>query len=165
MLLFSATYDSPLGLMVLSSDGKSLSGVRFVGQKYFPVTHMERREGLPAFNAAREWLDSYFAGGRPDPRALPLAPEGTDFRRLIWDLLLDIPYGETTTYGALAAQAARRLDRPAMSAQAVGSAVGHNPISVIIPCHRVVGADGQLIGYAAGISAKHWLLRHEGAIS
>ncbi len=159
----SAAYPSPLGPVVLGSDGESLTGLWFAGQKYFPAAPMERADGLAVFAAARAWLDGYFAGARPDPRALPLAPAGSDFRLLVWDMLLDIPWGQTVSYGALAAEAARRTGRPSMSAQAVGGAVGHNPISLIIPCHRVLGADGSLTGYAGGLEKKRWLLAHEGA--
>ena len=164
-MLFSTSYPSPVGPMVLASDGESLTGAWFLGQRYFPAAPMERRDDVPVFAAARAWLDGYFAGQAPDPRALPLAPAGSDFQKLVWALLLDIPYGETTTYGTLAEKAARRMGRYTMSAQAVGGAVGHNPISVIVPCHRVVGADGSLTGYAAGVSVKSWLLQHEGALS
>ncbi len=164
-MLFSTVYPSPVGRMLLASDGEALTGLWFAGQKYFPAAPIERRDDLVLFGAVRAWLDGYFAGEEPDPRTLPLAPAGSDFRRLVWDLLLDIPYGEVTTYGALAEKAARRMGRYTMSAQAVGGAVGHNPISVIIPCHRVVGADGSLTGYAAGIGVKSWLLQHECALS
>ena len=162
--MFCCDYPSPLGRMVLAGDGRALTGAWFAGQKYFPAQPMQPREDDPVLAEARRWLDSYFAGQAPDGRSLPLAPAGSPFRRMVWQMLLDIPYGEVTTYGALAAQAARHMGRYAMSAQAVGGAVGHNPISVIIPCHRVVGADGRLVGYAAGISAKSWLLQHEGAL-
>ena len=148
-MVFSTLYGSPLGEMLLSSDGEALTGAWFLGQRYFPAAPMERRDDLPVFAAARAWLDAYFAGTKPDPRGLPLAPAGSDFQKLVWALLLDIPYGETTTYGALA----------------VGGAVGHNPLSVIVPCHRVVGADGSLTGYAGGLAVKSWLLQHEGALS
>ena len=111
---------------------------------------------------AKAWLDAYFAGNAPSPAALPLRPEGTEFRRLIWGLLLEIPYGKTVTYGALAKRAAEILGKPRMSAQAVGQAVGRNPISILIPCHRVVGAGGQLTGYAGGLARKEYLLRLEG---
>ena len=163
-MLYSTVYPSPVGRMVLASDGQALTGLWFAGQKHFPACPMEENASLPVFASVRDWLDAYFAGNEPDPRALPLAPAGTAFQRLIWDLLLDIPYGELTTYGALADKAARRMGRYTMSAQAVGGAVGRNPVSVIIPCHRVVGADGSLTGYAAGLGVKSWLLQHEGAI-
>ncbi len=161
-MLFFTGYTSPIGQIVLGSDGRALTGLWFQGQKYFPAGHMERRDELALFAAVRTWLDGYFAGGRPDPRSLPLAPAGSGFRRLIWQLLLDIPYGEAATYGALAERAARRMGLASMSAQAVGGAVGHNPISVVIPCHRVLGADGALTGYAGGLERKRWLLTHEG---
>ena len=165
MLLYSTSYPSPVGPMVLAADGEALTGAWFLGQRYFPAAPMERRDDLAAFAAARAWLDGYFAGARPDPRSLPLAPAGSDFQKLVWALLLDIPYGETTTYGALAEKAARRMGRYTMSAQAVGGAVGRNPLSVIVPCHRVVGADGSLTGYAGGLAVKSWLLQHEGVLS
>ena len=163
-MLFSTVYPSPVGRMVLGSDGQALTGLWFEGQRYFPAGPMEENDALPVFASVRDWLDAYFGGKQPDPRALPLAPAGSDFRKLIWDLLLLIPYGEVTTYGALAEKAARRMGRYSMSAQAVGGAVGHNPISVIVPCHRVVGADGSLTGYAAGLGVKIWLLQHEGVL-
>ncbi len=163
-MLYSTVYPSPAGRIVLGSDGERLTGLWFAGQKYFPAGPMTENAALPVFGQAAAWLDAYFGGAQPDGRDLPLAPAGSDFRRLVWDLLLDIPYGEVTTYGALAAKAAARLGRWTMSAQAVGGAVGHNPISIIIPCHRVIGADGSLTGYAAGIGVKSWLLQHEGAL-
>ena len=159
--MFSAVYPSPLGRLTLGSDGESLTGLWLPEQKYFPAAPMERRD-LAVFAQTAAWLDAYFAGDAPDPGELPLAPAGSGFQKLIWDLLLDIPYGELTTYGLLADRAARRMGRYSMSAQAVGGAVGHNPISIIIPCHRVVGADGSLTGYAGGLGAKSWLLQHEG---
>ena len=161
-MLFFTGYTSPIGQIMLGSDGQALTGLWFQGQKYFPAEPMERRDELALFAAVRTWLDGYFAGGRPDPRSLPLAPAGSGFRRLIWQLLLDIPYGEAATYGALADRAARRMGLASMSAQAVGGAVGHNPISIVIPCHRVLGADGALTGYAGGLERKRWLLTHEG---
>ena len=161
----SARYESPVGALTLASDGESLSGLWLEGQKYFGAAlgPLEIREELPVFHRARAWLDHYFAGTRPDPAALPLAPVGSEFRQETWRLLLRIPYGQVTTYGALAGELARRLGRPRMSAQAVGGAVGHNPISIIIPCHRVVGADGSLTGYAGGVEIKRRLLEWEGA--
>lgn len=113
--------------------------------------------------AAKRWLDRYFAGEEPLPAELPLAPVGSPFRQAVWKLLCGIPYGETTTYGAIAKKLAPMLGRETMSAQAVGGAVAHNPISVIIPCHRVLGSDGSLTGYAGGIDKKIWLLKKEGA--
>ena len=160
------TYSSPLGLLLLASDGESFTGLWLDGQKYYAAGLGEEASedpSLPVLRAAADWLDAYFAGQRPDPRALPLAPKGSEFQKLVWSLLAEIPYGETTTYGALAAKAEKLLGRRT-SARAVGAAVGHNPISIIIPCHRVLGAGGGLTGYAGGLDKKAWLLRHEGAM-
>ena len=123
---------------------------------------LEEGYGLLVFEAARDWLARYFAGEKPMPSELPLCPIGGEFRQRVWSLLCQIPYGETTTYGALARALAAQMGRPSMSSQAVGGAVGHNPISIIIPCHRVVGSGGSLTGYAGGIAAKLRLLEHEG---
>ena len=162
----TTTYPSPLGVLTLGSDGAALTGLWLAGQKYFGAGLPDapaQRPDLPVFAKARAWLDRYFAGERPAPQELPLRPMGTPFRALVWDLLCQIPYGQVTTYGALAQAVAAELGRPSMSGQAVGGAVGHNPISIIIPCHRVVGSGGSLTGYAGGIAAKVWLLEHEGA--
>ena len=113
------------------------------------------------FDRTQEWLERYFAGGKPSPEELPLHPEGTVFRQMVWRELLHIPYGQVTTYGSLAKAVAREMGRETMSAQAVGQAVGHNPISIIIPCHRVVGANGSLTGYAGGLDRKIRLLELE----
>ena len=155
----------PIGGITLASDGTSLTGLWLEGQKYHPDIPAAAQAYLPVFRAAENWLRRYFAGERPDPREIPLAPQGSEFRILIWELLLEIPYGRTVTYGELAGRAAQRLGRSSMSAQAVGGAVGHNPISIIIPCHRVMGADGSLTGYAGGLDRKQMLLRLEGALS
>lgn len=165
-MYYVTEYISPLGEMTLASDAacEKITGVWFEGQKYYGGTrdheHIEKND-LAIFDAAREWLDRYFHGEKPCPDELPLAPEGSTFRQEVWRLLCEIPYGEITTYGKLAAKAAKNLGREKMSAQAIGGAVGHNPISVIIPCHRVIGADGSLTGYAGGIELKKQLLIHE----
>ena len=162
---YSAICPSPVGPLTLASDGEALIGLWLEGQKYFGGTvggELTRREDLPVFDAARAWLERYFSGEKPQPSELPLRPMGSPFRQQVWKLLQEIPYGQVTTYGALAREAAARMGRTAMSAQAVGGAVGHNPISIIIPCHRVVGADGSLTGYAGGIAAKAKLLELEG---
>ena len=161
---YRAEYRSPVGKLTLAGDGEKLTGLWLEGQKYFGggVSDAPRREDLPLFAQASEWLNRYFSGGRPDPQELPLAPAGSPFRRLVWELLLEIPYGQVTTYGELAKEAAARLGRDTMSGQAAGGAVAHNPISIIIPCHRVVGSGGSLTGYAGGIGKKRWLLAHEG---
>ena len=162
-MFYSAEYCSPLGKLTLATDGQALAGLWIKGQKYFAGRLSLTPIGdHPVLRQAMDWLDRYFAGKQPAVSELPLAPVGTDFQKLVWNLLLEIPYGEHSTYGALAKQAAQALNRPSMSAQAVGSAVGRNPISIIIPCHRVLGSDGSLTGYAGGLDRKRWLLQHEG---
>ena len=123
---------------------------------------MEPRDDAPAFAEARAWLDAYFADDRPAISDVPLAPNGGEFRQIVWRILTEIPYGETTTYGEIAQEVARRRNGRKTAALAVGGAVGHNPVSIIIPCHRVVGSDGSLTGYAGGLAKKIWLLEHEG---
>lgn len=160
----SCTYDSPVGVLTLAAGDDGLKGLWLEGQKYFAGTldaPMEAREN-EHLDQACEWLDEYFAGESPDISNLRLAPNGSDFQQLIWGLLCEIPHGEVRTYGDLAKDAAKKLGKSRMSAQATGGAVGHNPISIIIPCHRVVGATGSLTGYAGGIDRKLWLLEHEG---
>lgn len=159
---YQTTCPSPVGTLTLASDGDSLAGLWIEGQKYFGGAvkgEITVKDDLPVFDAARKWLDQYFAGARPDPAVLPLAPAGSEFRKRVWKQLCMIPYGKTVSYGQIAS-----LFGPGTSySQAVGSAVGRNPISIIIPCHRVVGTNGSLTGYAGGIDKKIWLLRHEGA--
>ena len=161
---YTQHYDSPLGGITFASDGESLTGLWFDGQKYFGDTLTERHKAkrLPVFDRAREWLDIYFGGKAPDftPQ---LSMKGTAFRKTVWEILLTIPFGCTTTYGAIAEKMAKQMGLPRMSAQAVGGAVGHNPISIIIPCHRVVGAHGSLTGYGGGIDKKIRLLTLEQA--
>ena len=154
---YRTVYPSPLGPLTLASDGCALTGLWLQGQKYFGggARQWEEKDDVPVFAEARLWLDDYFAGNEPDPEELPLAPSGTDFRQAVWRELLQIPYGETMTYGDLAARIG------CASARAVGGAVSRNPISIIIPCHRVLGADGSLTGYAGGTECKRWLLAHE----
>lgn len=164
---YSTTYSSPLGKIILTSDGENITGLWMEGQKYYLGRGEEKpaeKPGLAVFKLARKWLDSYFAGKKPEISELPLAPVGGgDFRSAVWELLCEIPYGELTTYGELAKKMAKRTGKARMSAQAVGGAVGHNPVSIIIPCHRVVGTSGSLTGYAGGLDKKIKLLRHEGA--
>ena len=149
---------SPLGNILLSADEIGLTGLWFEGEKYYadalPREHIERE--TPILTDTKRWLDIYFTGREPDFTP-PLHPAGSPFRQAVWQLLLEIPYGQTTTYGALA----KRLDGGRMSAQAVGGAVGHNPISIIVPCHRVVGTNGSLTGYAGGLDRKIRLLEIE----
>ena len=146
--------------MILASDGEALTGVWFEGQKYAPQMSAFREipgGALPVLAKTKDWLYAYFAGERPLPMELPLAPQGSAFQKSVWNILLTIPYVQTMTYGEIAGQIGCK------SAQAVGGAVGHNPISIIVPCHRVLGAQGRLTGYAGGVDKKEWLLRHEGA--
>ncbi len=166
-MIYSLWHDSPLGRLLLASKENRLAGLWMEGQKYFgasfAIDKMINKPDLPLFSAVQKWLDAYFAGKKPDISALPLAPEGSEFRKSVWNILCGIPYGELTTYGEIAKLMAEHLKRKSMSAQAVGGAVGHNPISIIIPCHRVVGAGGTLTGYSGGIDKKIKLLEHEGA--
>ena len=158
-------YHSPLGDILLAADSAGLTGLWFEGQKYFALyldkEHEEKE--LPVFEEAKRWLDIYFSGKNPDFQ-VPLHFTGTDFQNEVWEILYAIPYGQTTTYGEIAAQLAKKRGLPRMSAQAVGGAVGHNEISIIVPCHRVVGASGSLTGYAGAIEKKIELLRLEGAL-
>ncbi len=154
---------SPLGSITLSSDGEALTGLWFEGQTHFCSTLSggEEDKPLPLFARTEEWLKDYFSGRDPGA-APPLAPKGTPFQRAVWQLLLDIPYGDTVTYGWLSQRLAERMGRKSMSPQAVGGAVGRNPISILIPCHRVVGSGGSLTGYAGGLERKILLLKREG---
>ena len=156
---------SPLGTLHLESDGEALTCVLYEGEK---VTHpngvtLQEAPQLPIFVAARAWLSRYFEGHDPGVPP-PVRPQGTPFQQSVWQRLLTIPYGSTTTYGTLAAYLAAHNASGRMSAQAVGRAVGRNPISIIIPCHRVIGADGSLTGYAGGLDKKMFLLGLEGSI-
>ncbi|MDD3253332.1 MAG: methylated-DNA--[protein]-cysteine S-methyltransferase [Lachnospiraceae bacterium] len=164
-MYYGTHYASPLGDIMIACDEENLIGLWIDQQKYISKTMPDGivpEDQNLLLMKAKDWLDDYFAGKKPDPHRLPLAPIGGAFKQAIWKLLLEIPYGELTTYGAIAQEAAKRLGKETMSAQAVGGAVGHNPLSIIIPCHRVVGATGSLTGYAGGIDKKVWLLTHEG---
>ncbi len=163
-MIHTTHYTSPLGDLLLAERGGALIGLWIAGQKYFGAIQdgeCEERE-TPILALTKTWLDRYFAGEKPRIDELNLSPVGSDFQRAVWDILREIPYGEVTTYGKIAGKIALSMGKPRMSAQAVGGAVGRNPISIIIPCHRVVGADGSLIGYAGGIDIKVKLLSHEG---
>lgn len=157
-------YDSPLGRITLASDGEKLSGLWFDGQKYYGSTlskEQEQRQIL-IFEQTARWLDIYFSGQKPDFTP-PLSMQTTPFRKAVWEIMLQIPYGQTMTYGAIAKEIAGQRGIGRMSAHAVGGAVSHNPISLIIPCHRVVGTNGSLTGYAGGIDKKVQLLTLEKA--
>lgn len=155
-------YSSPLGMLTLASDGTAITGLWIKGQKYYASTLGQSacEEHLPVFDCAATWLDHYFRGENP-AMTVPLAPDGSPFRQAVWDILCRIPYGKTMTYGAIAKQLEQTAGKH-VSAQAVGGAVGHNPISILIPCHRVIGANGSLTGYAGGIQKKIQLLKLEG---
>lgn len=160
---YITTCQSPVGEILLAADQTGLTGLWFQGEKYYALNldreHEERE--VSVFQQARRWLDLYFSGRDPGFTP-PLHMLGTPFQLEVWKLLQGIPYGTTTTYGALARQVARQRGLARMSAQAVGSAVGRNELSLIVPCHRVVGSSGSLAGYAGGIDRKRWLLAHEG---
>ena len=163
-MIYTQHYESPLGGILLAADETGLTGLWFDGEKYYADNLAAEHEArdTQALGAAKRWLDVYFAGKEPDFLP-PLHPIGSAFRQEVWQLLLVIPYGQTTTYGALARRLAERRGLRHMSAQAVGGAVGHNEISILIPCHRVVGTSGSLAGYAGGIDKKLSLLRLEQA--
>lgn len=161
-MIYIQHYNSPLGGILLAADETGLTGLWFDGAKYFaanlPAVHEERE--TPILTETKRWLDIYFAGREPGFMP-PLHPVGSAFRQSVWEILLHIPYGQTVTYGEIARQLAGKSVSAHMSAQAVGGAVGHNAISIIIPCHRVVGTNGSLTGYAGGIDKKVKLLESE----
>ena len=161
---YTSVYSSELGDILLAADEIGLTGLWFFGQSYFADTLPTEQiaQETPILAQAREWLDEYFSGKEPDFTPT-LHPIGSPFRQAVWKLLLQIPYGQTTTYGEIARQLEKLQNRPHMSAQAVGCAVGHNGISIIIPCHRVVGTKGSLTGYAGGLDKKMALLELEHA--
>lgn len=163
-MLYKKKYNSPLGEMTMVSDGKGLTALTFRGQKY-DVAEVSEEEGeLPKpfyiFDSTEEWLDIYFSGRDPG-FVPPLSAKGTLFQEAVWEILKKIPYGQVTSYGEIASQIAAARGIARMSAQAVGGAVAHNPIAVIVPCHRVVGSDGRLTGYAGGLDKKEALLKLE----
>lgn len=164
-MFYSTQYTSAMGNLTLVSTDQSLVGLWVEDQKYFAATignQVVHHSEPPILRQTKAWLDRYFAGEQPGPTTLSLAPVGSAFRQAVWKILLAIPYGQVTTYGAIAQIMAQKLGRTTMSSQAVGGAVGHNPISIIIPCHRVVGAQGNLTGYAGGLDKKIYLLELEG---
>ena len=157
-MYYSTNYSSPIGEILIASDGKAIVGVWFYNQKHFKSTIDDETivdDNLAIFKDVKNWLDDYFNGLNPKIN-FKLNPQGSEFRRKVWSILSEIPYGQTMTYGEIASRIS-----PSMSAQAVGGAVGHNPISIIIPCHRVMGAGGKLTGYAAGVDKKIKLLKLE----
>lgn len=156
-MYYSTDYSSPIGEMLIVSDGEAICGVWFYNQKFFKngITDAIENDDLPIFKKVKKWFDDYFNGKNPEIN-FKLNPLGSEFRLEVWKILSQIPYGETLTYGEIASEISNT-----MSAQAVGGAVGQNPISILIPCHRVLGADGKLTGYAGGLDKKIELLRLE----
>jgi len=155
--MYSMQYESPVGTLLLTCRDEGLTGIWFDRE----LADLSGPKQHPILQQTKLWLDAYFRGENPDAE-FTLAPEGTTFQKQVWKLLSGIPYGQTRTYGDLAGELAVVMGKEKMSAQAVGQAVGRNPISILIPCHRVVGVKGQLTGYAGGLERKIWLLHHEG---
>lgn len=168
-LISKTNYKSPVGNLTIACDSnENIVGLWIEGQKYFCSTvaaPMIENDNLDIFKRTKKWLDRYFNGEKPQISELPLSPKGSEFRQCVWKILCEIPYGETCTYKEIADIIAKEQGVDKMSAQAVGGAVGHNPISIIIPCHRVVGSDGSLTGYAGGIETKIKLLKLEGVLA
>lgn len=163
-MYYTTTYSSLVGMITLASDGSSIIGLWIKGQKYHGNTILENmieNKNIPIFDTTKKWLDRYFACEKPDISELPLAPVGSEFRQGVWNILCEIPYGKVITYREIAKKMAEKMNKESMSSQAIGGAVGHNPISIIIPCHRVVGSNGSLTGYAGGIHTKIKLLELE----
>ncbi len=156
-MTYVCRYPSPLGLITMTCQGDALTGLWLETQPFDLGDAIENQD-TPVFSQVRDWLDAYFRGENPEIN-FPLSPSGSSFQLNVWEILRRIPYGETTTYGAIAKQIS-----PTMSAQAVGGAVGRNPISIIVPCHRCMGVKGRLTGYTGGLDKKIWLLNHEGVI-
>ena len=162
---YKTNYKSPLGKIIICCDEQEkIVGLWFVGQKYFADNidgNIIENDNLKIFIKAKDWLNRYFAGKKPDINEIPVKFIGNEFRKSVWKILCKIPYGKVVTYGDIAKQIANQKGITKMSAQAVGGAIGHNPISIIVPCHRVVGKTGKLTGYAAGINKKKKLLHLE----
>jgi len=164
---YAGRYASPLGDITLIAHGEQLISAGLKGQKHGPQLPQNAKistECPAIFDAARRWFDRYFAGERPSPADIDTEVRGTDFQKKVWALLRQIPYGQTISYGQLSKVLAAESPSGRMSAQAIGGAVGRNPLCIIVPCHRVVGADGSLTGYDGGVHYKEWLLRHENAL-
>ena len=162
-MIYTCKIETPLGAITASAENNSLTGLWFIGQKYYPsgTESWINKSDYPVFKELKLWIKNYFEGKNLSVCNIKLEPQGTVFQKEVWKILLKIPYGATTTYGEIAKQLARKKGLSSMSAQAIGGAVGHNPISILIPCHRVIGAAGNLTGYAGGIEKKEALLRLE----
>lgn len=163
-MFFKTTYDSPIGPLTLVSTATHLRQICFDGEPLLlPPSETAWGDGEPpVLQQTKRWLADYFSGRMPAIMALPLEPVGSDFRRLVWYYLCQIPYGQVRTYGDIAKDVAKRLGKETMSAQAIGGAVSQNPLPIIIPCHRVIGTKGKITGYRGGIDKKVYLLHHEG---
>ena len=158
-------YNSPVDKLTIASDGKRIIGLWLENQKYYLNGLTDKlifKDDLPIFIKTKDWLDRYFSKKRPEIKELDLAISGSDFRKNVLKLLCEIPYGKTITCNELAKELAKKMNKKTMSARAIGNAVGHNPISIIIPCHRVIGTNGKLTGYAGGLDKKIKLLTLEG---
>ncbi len=163
-MIYTSTYTSPIGDILLASQNNELIGLWFKGQKYYMnylKEEIEEKNDEETLMKAKKWLDRYFKGEKPSIKELSLNPDGSEFRKKVWQILCEIPYGQTLTYKEIALKLAKENGLNSMSVQAVGSAVGHNPISIIIPCHRVIGSNGKLTGYAGGLDKKEYLLKLE----
>ena len=163
-MLYKTYYKSPVGNLMLVSDGDNLVGLYMENQKYYLnglKQELTSKDNLQVFKNKKKWLDRYFEKEKPSIKEIPIAPKGGEFRQKVWKILCEIPNGQTITYGEIAKRIAKQMNKEKMSAQAVGNAVGHNPISIIIPCHRVIGKNGSLTGYAGGIERKKMLLELE----
>ena len=162
--MYQSFYDSPLGKLLLQSDGENLTALKIQKHRFYhdyEKDSMIQKDDLEIFKETRDWLDRYFRKEKPGIKELPLKPQGTEFRERVWRILCEIPYGTVITYGDIARRIAKEDGIEKMSAQAVGGAVGHNPIGIIIPCHRVIGQNGKLTGYGGGIENKIKLLELE----
>ena len=166
-MIYTTYYNSPIGKLLLASKENKLIGLWIEGQKYYLSgieDEITKNDDEKILIETKKWLNRYFNGEKPCPNELDLAPIGSKFRKNVWDILCKIPYGKVITYNDIAKEIAKKRKINKMSAQAVGGAVGHNPISIIIPCHRVVGTNGSLTGYAGGLDKKEYLLKLENAI-
>ena len=163
-MIYTSAYTTPIGDVLLASKNNELIGLWFEGQKYYLNSineEMQVKNEEEILKKTKNWLDRYFKGEKPSIKEIKINPNGSDFRKEVWKILCKIPYGEVTTYKNIADTIAKENGLKKMSSQAVGGAVSHNPISIIIPCHRVVGSNGSLTGYAGGIDKKVYLLKHE----
>lgn len=163
-IMYKSFYDSPLGRILLQSDGEHLTVLKMQSHRFYNDYEEEsvlQKDDLDIFQKTKDWLNRYFSGEKPEIKELPLKPQGTEFRKRVWNILCHIPYGSVITYGEIAKQIAKEKGIAKMSARAVGGAVGRNPIGIIIPCHRVIGQNGKLTGYGGGIENKIKLLELE----